>query len=83
MSTLVLSLLFGSSSFLQVTRTTIIPWMNLYFRQNRQLTVELASEKLMCYVVTSLMSSNYFKSSSVLKVNMRTAIESRMSSKIS
>ena len=41
MTTLVHSLLNGSSSFLQVTRTAIKAWMTLLFCQIKQLTTEL------------------------------------------
>ena len=43
MTTLVPSFLNGSSSFLQVTRTTIKAWMTLLFCQILQLTTELAA----------------------------------------
>ena len=43
MTTLVPSFLNGSSSFLQVTRTTIKAWMTLNFYQIQQLTTELAA----------------------------------------
>ena len=43
MTTLVPSFLNGSSSFLQVTRTTIKTWMTLNFCQIQQLTTELAA----------------------------------------
>ena len=42
-TTLVRSFLIGSSSFLQVTRTTIKSWMGLKFGQVRPWTVELAA----------------------------------------
>ena len=42
-STLVLSFLNGSSSFLQVTRTTIKAWMSLNFFQIPSPTTELAA----------------------------------------
>ena len=43
MTTLVPSFLNGSSSFLQVTRTTVKAWMTYNFCQIQQLTTELAA----------------------------------------
>ena len=43
MTTIVHSFLNGSSSYLQVTRTTIKTWMSLYFCQIQQLTTGLAA----------------------------------------
>ena len=43
MTTLVPSFLDGSSSFLQVTRTTIKAWMNLNFGKIPSATRELAA----------------------------------------
>ena len=42
-NTLAPSILIGSSSFLQVTRTTIKAWTSLKFDQIRSLTAELAA----------------------------------------
>ena len=43
MTSLVLSFFNGSSSFLQVTRSTIKPWMGLDFGKIPSLTSELAA----------------------------------------
>ena len=43
MTTLVLSILIASSSFLQVTRPTIKAWMSLNFGKIPSLTLELAA----------------------------------------
>ena len=43
MTTLVLSILDGSSSFLHTIRTTIKAWMNLNFSKIPSLTSELAA----------------------------------------
>ena len=43
MTTLVLSLLNGSSSFLHTIRTTIKAWISLNFRKIPLLTLELAA----------------------------------------
>ena len=43
MTTLVPSFLDGSSSFLQITRPTIKPWMGLNFSKIPSLTSELAA----------------------------------------
>ena len=43
MTTLVLSLLNGSSSFLQLTRPTIKAWISLIFGKVQSLTSELAA----------------------------------------
>ena len=43
MTTLVLSILNGSSSFLQAIRTTIKAWMSLNFGKIPVLTLELAA----------------------------------------
>ena len=43
MTTLVPSLLDGSSSFLQVTRTIMKAWMSLNFGMIQSLTMELAA----------------------------------------
>ena len=42
-TTLVLSILNGSSSFLQTRRTTIKPWMSLNFGKFPSLTLELSA----------------------------------------
>ena len=72
----------GSSSFLQVTRTTIISRMGLNFRQIRRLTVELAAleclKKSLFCVVATLALSILIGSSLYLEVT-RIAITSRMS----
>ena len=46
MTTLVLSILNGSSSFLHTIRTTIKAWMNLNFGKIPSLTSELAALEL-------------------------------------
>ena len=46
MTTLVLSILNGSSSFLHTIRTTIKAWMSLNFRKILSLTWELAALEL-------------------------------------
>ena len=45
MTTLVPSFLYGSSSFLQITRPTIKAWMGLNFDKIPSLTSELAALK--------------------------------------
>ena len=54
MSTLVLSFLDGSSSFLQVSRTTIKALMSLIFSHTLPPTIELAA--LECLKYNSIMS---------------------------
>ena len=66
MTTLVLSILNGSSSFLHTNRTINKPWMSLNFGKIPLLTLELASEKLMNKVVTTLAPSFLNGSSSFL-----------------
>ena len=90
-NTLEPSFLIGSSSFLQVTRTNIKSWMILKFGQIRPWTAELAALELLKKspyfyhgrnVVTTLAPSFLIGTSSFLQVT-RTAIKSRMSSKLS
>ena len=87
MTTLAPSLLIGSSSFLQVTWTTIKAWMGLKFGQIRPWTVELAA--LDCLkkspqtyngrnVVTTLVLSVLNRSYSFLQIS-RTTIKAWMS----
>ena len=75
--------LIGSSSFLQVTRTTIKAWMSLNFCGISPLTAELAAlERLKktYKLVSTLAPSFLFGSSSFLHVTRET-IYSQMSSK--
>ena len=81
MTTLAPSFLIGSSSFLQVTRTTIKAWMGSKFGQIRSWIVELAalerSEKSpLTYngrnIVTTLVQSFFDGSSSSLQVRSPT-----------
>ena len=44
-TTLAPSFLIGSSSFLQVTSTTIKAWMSLYFKKNQPQTVQLTARE--------------------------------------
>ena len=72
---LVPSFLIGSSSFLQVTRTTIKAWMNLNFDGISRLTAELAAlERLKktYKLVSTLAPSFLFGSSSFLQVTRET-----------
>ena len=83
MTTLMLSILNVSSSFLQVTRSTIKAWMGLNFGKIPSLTSELAAlERLKKKnnVVTTLAPSFLIGSSSFLQAP-RTLIKSRMGSK--
>ena len=77
------SFFIGSSSFLQVTRTTIKAWMSLNFGVISPLTAELASlERLKktYKLVSTLAPSFLFGSSLSLQVTRKT-IQSQMSSK--
>ena len=80
-SSLVLSFLNGSSSFLQVTRTTIKAWMGLNFCQiplhNYWVSCPWAFEKWMYNVVSNLAPSFLIGSYSFLHVT-RTAIKAWM-----
>ena len=71
MTTLVLSILNGSSSFLHTIRTTIKAWMSLNFGKIPLLTSELAAlerqKNLMNNVVTTLAPSFLIGSSSFLQ----------------
>ena len=71
MTTLVLSILNGSSSFLHTIRTTIKAWMSLNFSKIPLLTSELAAlegqKKLINNVVTTLAPSFLIGSSSFLQ----------------
>ena len=74
-STLVPSFLIGSSSVLQVTRTTIKAWMSLNFGGMSLLTAELAAlERLKktYKLVSTLAPSFLFGSSSFLQVTRET-----------
>ena len=86
MTTLVLSILNGSSSFLHTTRTTIKAWMSLNFGKIPLLTLELAvlesQKKIMSNVVTTLAPSFLIGSSSFLQAT-RKFIISRMGLKFS
>ena len=65
----------GSSSFLQVTRTTIKAWMSLNFGRISPLTVELAALehlKKTYKLVSTLALSFLFGSSSFLQVARET-----------
>ena len=67
MTTLVLSVLNGSSSFLHTIRTTIKAWMSLNFVKIPSPTLELAPiehRKNCCVVVTALASTFLIGSSS-------------------
>ena len=81
MTTLVPSLLDGSSSPLQITRPTMKAQMSLNFSKIPSLTSE-ASEKLMNNVVTTLAPSFLIGSSSFLQATSKPSI-SRMGSKFS
>ena len=87
MTTLAPSFLIGSSSFLQVRRSTIKAWMGLKFGQIRPWTLGLAA--LDCLkkfpytyngrnVVTTLVLSILDKSNSFLQIR-RTTMKARMS----
>ena len=66
MTTLVLSILNGSSSFLHTIRTTIKAWMSLNFG-DLGVSCPIASEKLMNNVETTLAPSFLIGSSSFLQ----------------
>ena len=72
MTTLALSILNGSSSFLHTIRTTIKAWVSLNFGKIPLLTSELAAlerqKKIMNNVVTTLAPSFLIGSFSFLKV---------------
>ena len=84
MTTLVLSILNGSYSFLHTIRTTIKAWMSLNFVKiaSHMFILELAplehNKKLMNNVVTTLAPSFLIGSSSFLQVT-RTTIKAWMS----
>ena len=86
MTTLVLSFLDRSSSFLQITRPTIKARMSLNFGKIPSLTSELAAlerqKNLMNNVVTTLAPSFWIGSSSFLQVTSKFII-SRMKTKFS
>ena len=86
MTTLVLSILNGSSSFLHTKRTTIKAWMRLNFGKVPSLTSEIAAlerqKKLINNVVTTLAPSFLIGSSSFLQATSKPII-SRMGSKFS
>ena len=86
MTTLLLSFLNGSSSFLHTIRTTIKTWMTLNFGKIPLLTSELAAlerqKKLMNNVVTTLAPSFLTGSSSFLQATSKPIIP-RMDSKFS
>ena len=86
MTTLVLSILNGSSSCLHTIRTTIKAWMSLNFVMIPLHILELAPlsilKKLMNNVVTTLAHSFLIGSSSFLQATSKPII-SRMSSKFS
>ena len=86
-TTVALSFLIRSSSFLQVRRTTIKAWMSLNFNQIRPLTLELPAlevlknQSIIWYnVVNTLAHSFVIGSSSFLQVT-KTTIKSLMSLK--
>ena len=85
-STLAPSFLIGSSSFLQVTRTTIKAWMSSNLGRIPQLNLELAAlehlKKTSYNLVSTLAPSFLIGSSSYLQVT-RTSIISRTSSNFS
>ena len=84
-NTLAPSFLSGSSSFLQVIRTTISVRMNSKFGQIRLQTAELAALELlkMMYIDANTLAPSFsIGSSSILQV-IRTTSRSRMSSKFS
>ena len=59
MTTLVLSILNGSSSFLQIRRTTIKAWMSLNFVKNPSPIMELISQKkLQTWTMSKLPGKN-------------------------
>ena len=74
--------LIGSSSFLQVTRTTIKAWMSLNFGGISPLTAELAAlERLKkTYKLVSTLAPSFLFGSSFLQVTRETIL-SQMSSK--
>ena len=82
MTTLVLSILNRSYSFLQIRRTTIKAWMSLHFVKIPSPIIELAAlehlKKLMDNVVTALAPSILIGSSSFLQVT-RTTIKTLIS----
>ena len=84
MTTLVLSICNGSSSFLHTIRTTIKAWMSLNFGKIPSPIMELALldhlKKFMDNVVTTLAPSFLIGSSSFLQVTSKPLI-SRMGSK--
>ena len=86
MATLAALFFIGSSSFLQITKTTIIFQMGSNFSQIRPLTMELAAleclKKSLFCVVTTLAPSILIGSSSYLEVT-RIAITCRMISNFS
>ena len=85
MTTLVLSILNGSFSFLHTIRTTIKAWMSLNFDKISSLTLELAAlgrQRLMNNVETTLAPSFLTGSSSFLQATSRPIIP-RMGSKFS
>ena len=80
MTTLALSILNGSSSFLQTRRTTIKAWMRLNFVKIPSpimAKLPLSTLKLMDYVVTTLAPSFLIGSSSFIQVT-RTTIKAWM-----
>ena len=86
MTTLILSILNGSSSFLHTIRTTIKAWMSFNFVMIPSHILELAPlehlKKLMNNVVTTLAPSFLIGSSSFLQATSIPSI-SRMGSKFS
>ena len=80
MSTLVSSFLYGSLSFLQVTRTAIKAWMSLISYQITPPTTELAALERLKINVKCLAPSFLIGSYSFLQVT-RTGIKSWMGSK--
>ena len=85
MNTLEPLFLIGSSSFLQVTRTTIKAWMSSNLGEIPPLTSEFAAlecqKKSKYKLVSTLAPSFLIGSSSFLQVTRTTSIKSRMSSK--
>ena len=81
MTTLKLSILNGSSSFLHTIRTTIKAWMSLNFVKIPSHILELAPlehlEKLMNDVVTTLAHSFLIGSSSFLQATSKPIISNR------
>ena len=78
MTTQVLSILKGSTSFLHTIRTTIKAWMVLNFGKIPSLTSELAAlerqKKIMNNVVTTLAPSFLIGSSSFLQAKSKPII---------